>query len=337
MYDKNLRGLAVRIGLAMLIFYGMFSTVATIPIYLETYLLYDILEPDAAHIIGQGLYGIFYFLSFSIPALILCKMQKKKIDYRPITFREKLPKYTPLIIVGAISINFAVAYFNSLIFMPFISTYNDVVTSSLSGDSSVSVAVRIIMMFFTTAIVPALCEEFLFRGAMISNLSPYGRGMAIFFSSLMFGLMHQNLFQLVYTMLLGVVLGCVYVKTKSLWCCVLIHFFNNGVSVLQEALFMTLEERYATIAVMIIEIAIIAFGAFSVVFLLAKKYLRPRPIDVGSFGVIHEPDSDYAEYTVTKGKKVKLLLSPTVIAFSVIAIISIASMLLTVLLMGAIA
>ena len=191
------------------------------------------------------------------------------------------------------------------------------------------------MMVLTTAIVPALCEEFLFRGAILSNLAPYGRGAAILFSSLLFGLMHQNLFQIIYTTVLGVVIGYVYVKTKSIWCCVLIHFINNGSSVLQEAITLTLEAKVADMIIIVMDIAIVSVGAVSLLFLIRKRAQKLTYEDIGSFGVIHEPDIDYEEYCITKGKKLKLLLSPTTIVFAVLSIASMAITLVSILLSGA--
>lgn len=331
-YDKNLKKLALKIGFAMLLFYGMFSLLGTIAVVIEE-ILGEFMYADAAHIIGQTLYGCIYFLSFTVPAILICKLQKKQEGYRSINFSAKLPKYTPLIIVAAIAINYAVAYFNNIIFMPLLPTFNEMVDATTA--SEISPWARIIMMVFTTAIVPALCEEFLFRGAILSNLAPYGRGAAILFSSLLFGLMHQNLFQIIYTTVLGVVIGYVYVKTKSIWCCVLIHFFNNGSSVLQEALMLTLDTKVADVVTIIMDVAIVSVGVVSLLFLIRKRAQKPDYEDVGSFGVIHEPDIDYEEYLTTKGKKLKMLLSPTTIVFAVLSIASMAITLVSILLAGA--
>ncbi|MBQ8718609.1 MAG: CPBP family intramembrane metalloprotease, partial [Clostridia bacterium] len=43
----------------------------------------------------------------------------------------------------------------------------------------------------------------------------------------LFGLMHQNVGQLFYTTVAGVVLALVYLETKSIWVPILLHLFNN--------------------------------------------------------------------------------------------------------------
>ena len=73
----------------------------------------------------------------------------------------------------------------------------------------------------------------------------------------------------------------------------------------------------------------------SLLFLIRKRAQKPDYEDVGSFGVIHEPDIDYEEYRTTKGKKLKMLLSPTTIVFAVLSIASMAITLVSILLAGA--
>ena len=327
MNDKNLKALAMWIGGALLIFYAMFDFLIGIALGLEI-VLYEFLTADAAHIIGQFLYGIFYFVSFSVPAFLLCHVNKKREGYRPISFKAKLPKHTVFIIIAVIAINYVIAYFNSMIFLPFLQTYNELSDQSLLYP--ISPAVQIVMMIFTTAIVPAICEELLFRGAILTNLTPYGRGVSILFSAFLFGLMHQNVFQIVYTMILGVILGYVYVKTKSLLCCMLIHFFNNLFSVIQDAFALVLEETLADIVIIIMNIAIVSIGVLAIVFFVKKISSQNDFSNRGSFGVICEPNSDYEELPITKGKKFKYLFSPTVIIFVVLASFLMVATLLTI-------
>ena len=142
--------------------------------------------------------------------------------------------------------------------------------------------------------------------------------------------MHQNIFQIVYTMLLGVILGYVYVKTKSLLCCMLIHFFNNLFSVIQDAVSLVMEEAIADTVIVVINISIITIGVLAVVFLVKKISLQTNFSDKGSFGVVLEPNSDYEELPITEGKKLKYLFSPTIIIFIVFAAFSMVTTLLAI-------
>ena len=83
------------------------------------------------------------------------------------------------------------------------------------------------------ALAPAFCEEVAFRGFMLSGLSRTGRTwLAIVISSLCFGLMHMIPQQIFNAALLGIVLGIIATRSKSLWPCVMFHFCFNTLTVM---------------------------------------------------------------------------------------------------------
>ena len=89
-----------------------------------------------------------------------------------------------------------------------------------------------IISALATAIVPAVCEEFAMRCCSLGLLKKYGKAVGVVGVSLVFGLLHGNLIQFVFATLVGLILGFVTVKTDSIIPAVLIHGFNNGMSVL---------------------------------------------------------------------------------------------------------
>ncbi len=84
----------------------------------------------------------------------------------------------------------------------------------------------------STAVLPALSEELIFRGYLQGALRPYGDTVAVVFSALVFGLFHGNILQFPFAFLLGLVFGWLTVQTGSIWPAVLVHFGNNLMSVL---------------------------------------------------------------------------------------------------------
>lgn len=98
------------------------------------------------------------------------------------------------------------------------------------------------------AAVPALCEEILFRGAILSSLGapllpdPTLRAKPaqtlkvalrpIFLCALLFGIFHLSRYKLVPTMLLGLGFGAAAVLSGSLWPAIAMHFTNNALVVL---------------------------------------------------------------------------------------------------------
>lgn len=88
------------------------------------------------------------------------------------------------------------------------------------------------LTFISTAVTPALVEEFGMRGVCLGTLRRYGDGFAIFCSSLLFGLIHGNFSQIVFAAFIGFAAGYATVKSGSIWLGVIIHFINNLISVM---------------------------------------------------------------------------------------------------------
>ncbi|MBI2422868.1 MAG: CPBP family intramembrane metalloprotease [Candidatus Hydrogenedentes bacterium] len=88
-------------------------------------------------------------------------------------------------------------------------------------------------LLFVVAFSPAVCEEVVFRGALLSGLrerlNPWVAMIAV---GLLFGLFHLSIFRIVPTALLGMVLTYAVVRTGSLYTGILMHFINNAASIL---------------------------------------------------------------------------------------------------------
>ena len=103
-------------------------------------------------------------------------------------------------------------------------------TVGYSSDMSEMVAAGIpelLIEIVGICVLPAFCEEILFRGLICNGLKDLGMWPAILISSTFFMLMHGNPDQTVYQWLLGVVLGYMLFITGSLWVPIIIHFCNN--------------------------------------------------------------------------------------------------------------
>lgn len=90
--------------------------------------------------------------------------------------------------------------------------------------------------FIAVAVTPAICEELAFRGFMLTGLqSGRKRGFwtPILITSVCFGVIHMIAHQVVNAMLLGVVLGLLAVRSRSLIPGVIFHLIFNGMQVLQ--------------------------------------------------------------------------------------------------------
>lgn len=87
---------------------------------------------------------------------------------------------------------------------------------------------------FVVALLPALLEEFAFRGVALHILEKTLRNkhIAISIQGILFGLMHFNVSQMLPIIGMGIMFGYLTYATKSIWYSVLIHFLNNSLAVI---------------------------------------------------------------------------------------------------------
>ncbi|MCK6474840.1 MAG: ABC transporter permease subunit [Planctomycetes bacterium] len=87
-------------------------------------------------------------------------------------------------------------------------------------------------ILFFIAVMPALCEEHLFRGLLFTSLgSERGKARAIVLSAALFAAFHFPLFRQPAVFAMGLMLGYLAWQTRSIWPGVLVHFFSNALSV----------------------------------------------------------------------------------------------------------
>ena len=83
------------------------------------------------------------------------------------------------------------------------------------------------------ALVPAICEELLFRGFLLGGVGPaLGKWGGIMLTAAIFGVFHFFLFRFTVTAGLGVVLGYLCWQSKSILPAMLTHFLHNALGAL---------------------------------------------------------------------------------------------------------
>ena len=81
------------------------------------------------------------------------------------------------------------------------------------------------------ALLPAVVEEFIFRGLIFNGYKRRNPLMAILLSAMLFGLIHMNLNQFSYAFVIGIIFGLMAYATGSLLPSIMAHFIINGTSV----------------------------------------------------------------------------------------------------------
>jgi len=87
---------------------------------------------------------------------------------------------------------------------------------------------------FMIAIIPAVGEEFLFRGVILRLFKEWTKNthIAVMVSAFLFSALHMQFYGFMPRLLLGIILGYLFVWSGSLWIPMLIHFINNAFAII---------------------------------------------------------------------------------------------------------
>jgi membrane protease YdiL (CAAX protease family) len=110
------------------------------------------------------------------------------------------------------------------VFKPLLYLYRDFFSSNIE----VIYPFKSFTFILSSIIVGPFVEEYVFRRIILHRLlTNHSISFSIFFSSILFGLIHVNPIQIVLSLILGVLLGYVYIKTKSFFKVFLLHSTYN--------------------------------------------------------------------------------------------------------------
>ena len=174
---------------------------------------------------------------------------------------------------------------------------------SITNDPAV-----IVLYLLVIAVIPALFEEFIFRGVILSGLKRYGDGTAIIVSALLFSFFHGNFVQYPFAFLTGIIFAWIVLKTNNIWLTVIIHAMNNGFSAFLEILSLNVSEEAYLLAYTIPYYSFCILGIISLVYLSMqhKEFFRLQK------GIYHYPQSSGIGCAI---------LNPGVITFLVLSIL----------------
>lgn len=187
------------------------------------------------------------------------------------------PKKPALYIFGAVGAGYLLNLAVAMLFSDFVEKYG--AEPMAAPESPLGIA----LFYVQVAIIPALLEEWAFRGVILKNLLPYSKGGAIIISSLLFGIAHFDLPRIIFATFFGMILAICYEYTRSLFLTIIIHFINNFVSVtatvFMENMLIVMLLGFMMIALMIC--AIIAFVYYRKNGLNTKNVSFAKPNTLG--------------------------------------------------------
>lgn len=217
--------------------------------------------------------SLVFIAYIGIPAWVLSKLipnvpKTKKASDK--TRKEKIKWY----LVGLVGL--VVAQIINIIF---------VYVLGISQSETMEVALKvpstltgIVLYVIYLALIPAIFEELLFRKVILNGAKQFGNVFAILFTSILFGLFHQNLQQILGTALIGMVLAIITFKTGDVKTSMCVHFTNNLFASLIQIIYAQMSNgNITTISLVCISIVlVILIFAFIGLVLLIKILITKK-------------------------------------------------------------
>ena len=142
--------------------------------------------------------------------------------------------------LGATAITFSVAtiasFVNVILIFALMAATGKLSDFSIEKTTSASIAPKgnplwlDVLIYIYICLLGPILEELIFRGVLLEGLRKYGNLFGIIMSSVLFGLMHQNIAQCLPAISIGLVWGYIAVKSGSLLPSIFLHILNNSMS-----------------------------------------------------------------------------------------------------------
>ncbi len=158
-------------------------------------------------------------LALPVPRLLLRKLPSSM----PIQGKARV---STMLVLAAIA--FAFLYFGNMI-----GIYASSVLQSLLPLPFTETTLTVIsqlpwyVALLVAVLVGPLAEEYVFRKLILDRTRMYGEKFSTLFSAILFAFFHSSVQQFFYALLIGLLLGYLYLRTGSVWRCYAIHAFLN--------------------------------------------------------------------------------------------------------------
>jgi sodium transport system permease protein len=137
--------------------------------------------------------------------------------------------------------------------------------------------------FAVIALLPAVCEEILFRGYILDGLTrKWGASIGIVITGILFGAFHLDPFRMIPASLLGILFGIIVFRKGSIFYGIIAHLVNNGCALVTVLFAAKIGEGYMSgerfAPVWFIAVAVAVFG-LSLWVILRNKNIKPIEVE----------------------------------------------------------
>ncbi|HET8572599.1 MAG TPA: type II CAAX endopeptidase family protein [Edaphocola sp.] len=206
--------------------------------------LYNVPAEDMADFLSSALLkhpdfmmffnALFTLLAFGVPAFLFAYLAHPRpagyLGLQPIRNLKQWP-WILMLVVGMIPVLMTIGgYINTLNLGETAHELQQVRESQINAYLKDVGGWELLRNVLCLAVLPAFCEEALFRGVIQKFAFSYTKSISwtIVISALSFALMHMSVYDFLPIFLAGLLLAWVYQQTACLWLNIVVHFLFNG-------------------------------------------------------------------------------------------------------------
>ena len=197
---------------------------------------------DTGMKIGQGISSIFMFV---VPPIVYYFITRKEHQMQDLGLRKVSPPWW-LILIGAavmivsIPVTTTLTTWNESMNLggafaqleEYMKALEETAQAAIEKMLNVNTFGGMLFNLVIIALIPAIGEELTFRGVLQQSLTrKMNPHIAIILSAAIFSFIHFQFYGFLPRMFLGMLLGYMFYITNSLWTSMLMHFVNNGATV----------------------------------------------------------------------------------------------------------
>ncbi|MEM9050548.1 MAG: CPBP family intramembrane glutamic endopeptidase [Bacteroidota bacterium] len=230
------------LGILLMMGYGILNALWGVNLFENPGALSDVDNPQVVQM--SRLLLVFQHLGlFVIPSVIFAKLVSTASWPKALGFKSILPKLaviSVLIMVAALPLINVMAWLNEGVALPeSLAGLEQILAEMEEGAQKLTMAIAgttsvpvLFVNVLIIALLPALGEEMIFRGLLLPILRKWTGNVhvAVWVSAFLFSALHFQFYGFLPRLVLGALLGYLFVWTKSLWAPVIAHFVNNALA-----------------------------------------------------------------------------------------------------------
>jgi len=307
-----LRRRALFAGWVVLIFFGTEIPLATVDSFFTLFLTNGHDASLSEWIgtfspLGSALYdAVQYAILLAVPILVgfaFCR----KCGARPVVTHKIPAAHAIALLAVGLAACVSANFFSGLIteWLSFLGFDPISIPSTQDGSPAI-----LLVTLVSTAVLPAILEELLFRGVVLQLLRPAGDRTALILSALLFGMAHGTVEQIPFAFVVGLACGYYVLKTGNLFLGMVLHFLNNAMAVLLDYAMLDATDAESVAWTYSAFILLTALGVIGWLFLRRRA---PQVIT---------PVYDGRSSWLSRGERRRVAwLTPTVLIYLIIALL----------------